>query len=71
MNFTDSPFERMMKEVPRPTRPIMEKAPPGSPCHDCSFWRGMACVGTCYKELTAARKGDGTSGHFVQKCRRA
>lgn len=71
MNFTDSPFEKMMREVPRPPRPVSSKAPQGSPCRDCSYWRGMACVGTCYKELTAAREVDGTSGHFVQKSRQA
>lgn len=67
MNFTDSPFERMMKEVPRPPCPDTVKAPLGSPCHNCGYWRGMACVGICYKELTTAWKGDGTSGQNVQK----
>ena len=71
MNFTDSPYEKMMKEVPRPPRPEAVKAPPGSPCRDCSFWRGEPCVGTCYRDLTDPRKEDGASGHFVQKRRRA
>lgn len=54
MNFTDSPFEKMMKQKPRSGRP--EKTPktkPGSPCYGCSFWRGAACIGTCYRDLTS------------------
>ena len=51
MNFTNSPFERMMKQVPRQPRHIPQKPRPGSRCAGCSFWNGMACVGTCYREL--------------------
>ena len=45
MNFTSSPFERMMKEKPRPQAPA-ENRPP----------RGSACV-SCYKELLKAGAG--------------
>ena len=62
MNFTDNPFEKMMKQVPRACRPEAQKAPPGSPCRDCSYWRGMACVGTCYRDLILLGKEAGTSG---------
>lgn len=53
MKFTNSPFERMMQEVPRATRPVMQKAPVGSICRSCSYWRGTACIGICYRELTS------------------
>lgn len=66
--FTDSPYEKMMMQTPRAHCPDTPKAPPGSPCYRCSYWCGMACVGICYKELTATRKGGrGTSGQFVLK----
>lgn len=62
MNFTDNPFERMMKQVPRPphTNPI-RKPPRGSPCMGCNLWNGTVCVGICYRELIVERKA-GTSG---------
>lgn len=67
--FTDSPFERMMQEIPRAYRPEPYTAPPGSACRECSYWRGMPCVGTCYRELTATQKEAETSGRNVQKSR--
>jgi len=63
MNFTDSPFEKMMKQVPRAYRPEVRKPPPGSPCRGCTFWRGMACVGTCYRDLALST----TSGQLGPK----
>lgn len=51
MNFTNSPFERMMKQVPRQPRHVPQKPRPGTRCVGCSFWNGAACVGTCYREL--------------------
>lgn len=63
MNFTNSPFERMMKQVPHPPRPVPVRKPPrGSPCRGCRLWDDSACVGICYRELIVERKG-GTSGH--------
>ncbi len=45
MNFTSSlPFERMMKEKPRPQAPAKNRPPRGSACYGCCYWRGIACV---------------------------
>lgn len=64
MNFTNNPYEKMMKEKPRPPRRGgVRKPPKGSPCRDCSYWNGTACVGVCYRELLISRKkGRETSG---------
>ncbi|WP_370738184.1 hypothetical protein [Scatolibacter rhodanostii] len=45
----------------RPAPP--KNPPPGSPCCGCSYWRGMACVGVCYRDLTRSR----TSGQVGPK----
>lgn len=50
MNFTDSPYERLMKQPPRYEAPAPANAPEGSPCAGCSYWRGIVCV-SCYREL--------------------
>ena len=39
MNFTSSPFERMMKEKPRPQAPAENRPPRGSACCGCCYWR--------------------------------
>ena len=49
MNFTNSPYERMMKEVPHKEAPAPQKAPEGTPCTGCPYWRGIACV-FCYRD---------------------
>ena len=41
MNFTSSPFERMMKEKPRPQAPAENRPPRGSAC--CGCWTGSYC----------------------------
>ena len=41
MNFTSSPFERMMKEKPRPQAPAENRPPRGSACYGCCYWRGI------------------------------
>lgn len=52
MRFTNSPFERMMQQrptgggVPRPA-PL----PRTHPCHGCGSYKGMKCVGPCYRDL--------------------
>ncbi len=56
MNFTNNPFEKMMKEKPRPKAPAERKPPRGSACCGCSYWRGVGCV-VCYKELLRAPAG--------------
>ena len=53
MNFTNSPFERMMKQKPRPQAPAPSKPPRGSRCDGCAYWRGIGCV-SCYRELLKA-----------------
>lgn len=50
MNFTTSPYEKMMKRPPRPQAPAPIKAPKGTRCHGCPYWRGIACI-SCYREL--------------------
>ena len=49
MNFTNSPFERMMKEIPHKDIPAPQKAPEGTPCVGCPYWREIAGV-FCYQE---------------------
>lgn len=50
--FTDSPFERMMREVPKaqPPEPVPQKAAPkGHPCYGCGQY-GAICVRPCYRD---------------------
>lgn len=47
MNFTKSPYEAMMKKPSHIQTPPPPKAPKGSRCHGCPYWRGIACV-SCY-----------------------
>ena len=56
MRFTDSPFEKMMKQKPRPQAPAPAKPPRGSRCSGCPHRRGTGCV-SCYLELTRAPAG--------------
>ena len=56
MRFTDSPFEKMMKQKPHPQAPSAPKAPRGSRCSGCPYWRGIGCV-SCYRELRRAPAG--------------
>ena len=49
MNFTNSPYERMMKKIPHKDIPTPRKAPEGTPCAGCPYWRGITCV-FCYRE---------------------
>lgn len=37
MNFTNSPYERMMKEIPHKDIPAPQKAPEGTPCAGCPY----------------------------------
>ena len=50
MNFTNNPFEKMMKRPPRQQPPSAEQPPRGSRCSGCPYWRGIGCV-SCYREL--------------------
>ena len=56
MNFTDSPYEKLMQEIPRPKAPAPMQAPKGTRCHGCPYWRGIACV-SCYREFLKAPGG--------------
>ena len=49
MNFTNSPYERMMKEIHHPKTPAPQKVPERTPCSGCPYWRGIGCV-FCYRE---------------------
>lgn len=53
MNFTNNPFERMMKQKPCPQAPAERKPPGGSACSGCPYWRGIRCV-SCYRKLLAS-----------------
>ena len=44
MNFTNSPYERMMKEIPHKDIPAPQKAPEGTPCAGCPYWREIIMV---------------------------
>ncbi len=65
-NFTDSPFERMMKERPHPCVDVPRRPKPGTLCCRCSFWRGTPCMNVCYRKLMAAvNRAPGGSGENV------
>lgn len=58
-HFTDSPYEKMMMQVPDGRRAADNPPsafPPGHPCHGCPYGRGSPCVGICYRKLL---KGSG------------
>ena len=56
MRFTNSPYEKMMQQKPRPQAPAPAKPPRGSRCSGCPYWRGIGCV-SCYRELRAPAGG--------------
>ena len=56
MNFTNNPFEKMVKRPPRQQPPSAEQPPRGSRCSGCPYWRGIGCV-SCYRELLKAPAG--------------
>ncbi len=66
MNFTNSPYEKMMKQKPRPSHQKSQKPPKGSPCRDCNYWNGISCVGVCYRDLIISR-GEAASGQHGPK----
>lgn len=65
MNFTDSPYEKMMKQVPRPTHEGATRKP-SRRCRGCGYWDGRACVGVCYRDLLLLRR-EATSGQVGPK----
>ena len=56
MNFTKSPYEAMMKKPSHIQPPATPKAPKGSRCHGCPYWRGIACM-SCYRDLLKPSAG--------------
>ena len=54
--FTDSPFERMMVQMPKYRR---EEHPPAPPkdhrCYGCSYYVS-GCAGICYRDLIITPK---------------
>ena len=46
-DFTNSPYERIMKEIPHYEKSAPQKAPEGLPCAGCPYWREISCV-FCY-----------------------
>lgn len=68
-NFTDSPFEKMMKQRPRSYREPVAVPPQESPCRGCTIWRGMACMGLCQRKRKSPAKEEATSGQVGSKSR--
>lgn len=62
--FTDSPYERMMTQLPGAGRHTETGPPPaspeqaadGHPCAGCPYGRGTPCIGFCMKELMEPRR---------------
>ena len=52
--FTDSPYERLMVQIPdtrqRNTH-VSPVWPPGHPCRGCPYGRNAPCIGVCYRKL--------------------
>ena len=53
MNFTNSPYEPMMKQKSYIRPPAAAQPPKGS---RCPYWRGVG-GGACYRELLKAPSG--------------
>lgn len=66
-NFTDSPFEKMMKQRPPGYREPVAVPPPDSPCCGCTIWRGMVCMGLCRRKTKPPEKEGTTSGQVDSK----
>ena len=56
MRFTNSPFEKMMKQKPPPPGTVYPQSAQGLRCSGCPYWRGIGCV-SCYRELMRAPAG--------------
>ena len=56
MNFTNSPYETMMKRPSHIQPQATPKAPKGSRCDGCPYWRGIACM-SCYRDLLKTPDG--------------
>ena len=57
MRFTDSPYERMMTQVPHGIREALgpPDRPPDHPCYGCPYGQNAPCLGICYRKLIKNR----------------
>ena len=55
MNFTKSPYEAMMKKPSHIQTPPPSKAPKGSRCHGCPYWRGIVAQGSAARPRSFSR----------------
>lgn len=54
MRFTDSPYEKIMTQIPMGKRAAdfsPPSFPPGHPCHGCPYGKGAPCIGVCLRKL--------------------
>ena len=52
--FTDSPYERLMTQIPNERRAAENPPPafpPGHPCRGCPYGRNTPCLGVCFRKL--------------------
>ena len=56
MNFTNNRYDKMMKQRPQPMAPSVPKAPRGSRCAGCPYWRGIRWM-ACSRELVRTPDG--------------
>ena len=58
MRFTDSPYERLMTQVPagRKGPPPPPVRPPSHPCEGCPYGKNALCIGVCLRELMRRRR---------------
>ena len=56
-HFTDSPFERLMKQNPMQRKEKLSQfLPKTNSCHGGSYLQGNCCTGVCYRELILPHK---------------
>lgn len=55
MRFTNSPYEEIMKQIPKRQQETPPPVfPPEHPCHECPYCKGGPCLGICYRKLHEA-----------------
>lgn len=64
MNFTNSPYERTMKEIPHKEAPAPQKAPEGTPCAGCPL---LAGDWLCFLLSGTLQKTGLICGHLARK----
>lgn len=58
--FTDSPYERLMKQVPEAGKGTEKRR--DDKCQGCPYGRGRPCVGICMAQLLNRRKSGKKKG---------